>query len=109
MFIAVELGIALLVQHSGDIEHFVSIALRGCSLSGDSARRNSGEDGSVLFGRANVDFFALDIVEAPELELFELQLVTFEAPDELFKLVLLGNAAHPGLYDCVVFDAPMFN
>lgn len=103
MLIVLEFGIALLV-HSGDIEHFVSTALRGCNRSGDNARRSNGEFGSALFGLAN-DFFALDIVvilAPPDVDVFELQLVTFETLDdnELFKLVLLGNA-QPGLYDCV--------
>lgn len=106
----VTLGIALLVQHNGDIEHFASAALRGCKRSGDKARRNNGELGSALFGRTNDDFLPPDIVVMllvldvifvdVEFGVFEPLLVS-----ELFKLVLFGNA-QPGLYDCVVFDAP---
>lgn len=104
-------GIALLVQHNGEIEHLASAALRGCKRSGDKARRNSGELGSALFGRTN-DFFPPDIVDIllafdviftdDEFGVFDPLLV-----NELFKLVLFGNA-QPGLYDCVVFDAPVF-
>lgn len=79
-------------------------------LPGDSARLNSGELGSALFGLANDDFLPLDIV----VILFGLDVtfvnVEFGVFDPLplseqFKLVLFGNA-QPGLYDCVVFDAP---
>lgn len=111
IFIELQLGTALLIQHNGDIKHFVSAALRGCNRSGDNARRSSGELGSALFGRTNDDFFPPDIVVMllvfdvifvdVELGVFEPLLVR-----ELFKLVLFGNA-QPGLYDCVVFDAPI--
>lgn len=94
------------------MEHFVSAALRGCKRSGDNARRNSGELGSALFGRTNDDFFPPDIVVMlllldaifvdVEFGVFEPLLVK-----ELFKLVLFGNA-QPGLYDCVVFEAPIY-
>lgn len=107
------LGIALLVQHNGEIEHFASAALRGCKRSGDKARRNNGELGSALFGRTNDDFFPPDIV----VMLFVLDVtfvdVVFGVFDpqllvnELFKLALLFGNAQPGLYDCVVFDAPL--
>lgn len=107
----IELGIELLVQHSGDIEHLTSAALRGCRRSGDSARRSNGELGSALFGRANDDFFppemvvmlfVLDVIfGVVEFGVFAPLLVS-----ELFKLVLFGNA-QPGLYDCVVFEAPI--
>lgn len=88
----------------------VSAALRGCKRSGDSARRNNGEFGSALFGLAKDDFLPTDIA----VMLFELDVtlvkVEFGVFDPLpvkeqFKLVLFGSA-HPGLYDCVVFDAP---
>lgn len=114
IFSELTLGIALLVQHNGEIEHFVSAALRGCKRSGDSARRNSGELGSALFGRTNEDFlppdmvvilFVLDVMfVVVEFGVFEPLLVI-----ELFKLVLFGNAQPGlyGLYDCVVFDAPI--
>lgn len=105
------LGIALLVQHSGEMEHLTSAALRGCKRSGDNARRKSGELGSALFGRTNDDFFppeiavmllVLDVIFVDvEFGVFDPLLVK-----ELFKLVLFGNA-QPGLYDCVVFDAPI--
>lgn len=105
------LGIALLVQHNGDIEHFASAALRGCNRSGDNARRNNGELGSALFGRTNDDFLPPEIVVI--LLAFDVVFVVVEfgvfdplLVNELFKLVLFGNA-QPGLYDCVVFDAPV--
>lgn len=104
-------GIALLVQHNGEIEHLASAALRGCKRSGDKARRNSGELGSALLGRTN-DFFPPDIVDI--LLVFDVIFTDVEfgvfdplLVNELFKLVLFGNA-QPGLYDCVVFDAPVF-
>lgn len=107
MVSALELSTLLLV-HSGDMEHLVS-ALRGCSRSGDNARRSSGELGSALFGRANDDFLPPDMavmlvlaaLVAAVLELFAEQLPV----SELFRLELFGMA-QPGLYDCVVFDAP---
>lgn len=112
IFSDVTLGIALLVQHNGEMEHFTSAALRGCKRSGDNARRNSGELGSALFGRTNDDFLppeivvmllVLDVIFVDvEFGVFDPLLVR-----ELFKLVLFGNA-QPGLYDCVVFDAPIF-
>lgn len=101
--ILIELGIELLVQHNGEIEHFTSAALRGCKRSGDRARRNSGELGSALFGRANDDFFPPEMV----VMLFVLDVIFVGVEfgvfgpllvSELFKLVLFGNA-QPGLYD----------
>lgn len=104
---ALELS-TLLFVHSGDIEHFVS-ALRGCRRSGDNARRSNGELGSALFGRANDDFFPLDMVEMLALIAFvDVELELLFDPlfvNELFKLELFGTA-QPGLYDCVVFEAP---
>lgn len=100
----------LLVQHNGEMEHFTSAALRGCKRSGDRARRNSGELGSALLGRANDDFFPPEMV----VILFVLDVIFVDVEfgvfgpllvSELFKLVLFGNA-QPGLYDCVVFEAP---
>lgn len=106
------LGIALLVWHNGDIEHFASAALRGCRRSGDRARRSSGELGSALFGRTNDDFLPPDIV----VLLLEFDVIFIDVEfgvfdpllvNELFKLVLFGTP-QPGLYDCVVFDAPEY-
>lgn len=68
-------------QQSGDI--FVS-ALRGCKRSGDRARLNSGELGSADLVRANPPFL----------------LFAFTAP------VCRVGSVLPGLYDCVVFEAP---
>lgn len=108
-FIELQLGTVLL-QHNGDIKHFVSAALRGCNRSGDSARRSSGELGSALFGRTNDDFLPPEIVVillVLDVIFVDVELGVFEPllVKELFKLVLFGNA-QPGLYDCVVFDAP---
>lgn len=104
---ALELSTLLLV-HSGDMEHLVS-ALRGCSRSGDNARRSSGELGSALFGRANDDFLPPDMAVMLVLAAaVAAVLVLFAEPppvSELFRLELFGMA-QPGLYDCVVFDAP---
>lgn len=103
-------GIALLVPHNGDIEHLASAALRGCNKrSGDKALRNSGELGSALFGRTN-DFLPPEIVWmllALDVMFVDVEFGVFDPllVSELFKLVLFGNA-QPGLYDCVVFDAP---
>lgn len=104
------LDIELLLPHNGDIEHFASAALRGCKRSGDNARRSNGELGSALFGRTNDDFLPPEIVVI--LLAFDVIFVVVEfgvfdplLVNELFKLVLFGNA-QPGLYDCVVFDAP---
>lgn len=44
-------------QQSGDISVHLLSALRGCSRSGDRARRSNGDPGSAPFGRAN-PFFA---------------------------------------------------
>lgn len=99
------------MQHSGEMEHFTSAALRGCKRSGERARRNNGELGSALLGRANDDFFPPEIV----VMLFVLDVMFVDVEfgvfdpllvSELFKLVLFGNA-HPGLYDWVVFEAPV--
>lgn len=68
------------LQHSGDTTILFS-ALRGCKRSGDRARRNNGELGSALLGRAN-DFFATAPVGGPP-----------------------GNV--PGTYACVVLDDPV--
>lgn len=104
------LGIALLVQHNGEID-FTSAALRGCKRSGDNARRNNGELGSALFGRTNDDFLPPEIV----VMLLVLDVIFVDVEfgvlepllvNELFRVVLFGNA-QPGLYDCVVFDAPI--
>ena len=47
----VTLGTALeLLPHSGDMARLFS-AERGCSRSGDRARRSSGDPGSALLGR----------------------------------------------------------
>lgn len=84
------------------MEHFTSAALRGCKRSGDRARRNNGELGSALFGRAKDDFFPPEIV----VILFVLDVIFVDVEfgvfdpllvvSELFKLVLFGNA-QPGL------------
>lgn len=111
IFIVLVLGIALLVQHNGEMEHFASAALRGCNRSGDNARRNSGELGSALFGRTNDDFLPPEMVvmvlafavifDDVELGVLEPLLV-----NDVFRLVLFGKA-QPGLYDWVVFEAPV--
>ena len=56
---------------------FPSTDLGGCNLSGDNARRSNGEPGSADFGRLKEDFFAE-----------------------------FGVKLAPGLYVCVVFEAP---
>lgn len=101
IFNELTLGIALLVQHNGDIEHFASAALRGCKRSGDNARRNNGELGSALFGRTNDDFLPPDMVVillVLDVIFVDVEFGVFEPllVNELFKLVLFGNA-HPGL------------
>lgn len=106
----IELGIELLVQHNGEMEHFTSAALRGCKRSGDRARRSNGELGSALLGRANDDFFPPEIVVmlfVHDVIFVDVEFGVFDPllVSELFKLVLFGNA-QPGLYDCVVFEAP---
>lgn len=101
----------LLFVHSGEIEHLLS-ALRGCKRSGDNARRSNGELGSALFGRANDDFLPLDRLDIDVMlvlaALLDAVMVLFGDPqlvNELFRLELFGMA-QPGLYDCVVFEAP---
>lgn len=94
------------LQHSGDID-LVSAAERGCSRSGERARRNSGELGSALFGLANDVFLVpatLVVVDDAELALPAVQCPPLLL-NELFRLALLG-ITQPGLYDWVVFEAP---
>lgn len=67
-------------QQSGEI--FVS-ALRGCSRSGDKARRSNGELGSADLVRAKPAFLVVALTAACSV-----------------------GSVLPGLYDCVVLDAP---
>lgn len=69
-------------QQSGEISvHFAS-ALRGCRRSGESARRSNGELGSALLVRTKPLFF------------------------EPLDMACTVGSELPGLYDCVVFEAP---
>ena len=54
------LGVVLTISggvHSGEMDFLLDSAVRGCNLSGLSARLSKGEPGSALFGRLN-DFLA---------------------------------------------------
>lgn len=86
------------LQHSGDITHLFSAA-RGCKRSGDKARRSSGDPGSALFGREKLFFFMFGLMP-------EALVPTPALPPACEKLLLLAGNAEPGLYDCVVLDAP---
>lgn len=88
------------------MEHFTSAALRGCKRSGDNARRSNGELGSALFGRTNDDFLPPEMVVI--LLVFNVIFVdvVFGVFDPLLVKLVFGNA-QPGLYDWVVFEAPV--
>lgn len=98
---------AVLLQHNGDI--LFSVADRGCSRSGDRARRNNGEFVSALLGRPNDVFFVPPIAEnAPETHECDVHDELLHEPTLLHAIddVELLGKTQPGLYDCVVFDEP---
>lgn len=108
---AVEFGmVAELLQQSGD--NLLSPAERGCNRSGESARRNNGELGSALFGRANDDFFdPATVVIVPDPFGFETHDTLLHDPVPLQIVLLTSDVellgrTQPGLYDWVVFDEP---
>lgn len=82
----------------GDMELDLVSAVRGCSLSGERARRSSGDPGSdVLHGRPNdelADVFLLQPPAGPSA----LDTVEQPAPGV--------DNRDDGLYDCVVFELP---
>lgn len=102
--------VAVLLQHNG--ESLVSPAERGCKRSGDRARRNNGELGSALFGRANDVFFVpITLVIIPDPFGFEWHETLLHGPVALQSVLLINDVellgrTQPGLYDCVVLDEP---
>lgn len=82
----------------GDISAHLLSALRGCSLSGDSARLSSGDPGSELLGLTKPEGFlpvgaAGTVVEPPTPLVFPVVPLLVE----------------PGEYDCVVFELPIIS
>lgn len=73
------------LQHSGERTHLLS-ALRGCSRSGERARRSSGELGSAVLARGK-PFFVGGVGEPPS--------VTIPGTDGWATLAALGST--PGL------------
>lgn len=87
-------------SHRGDMELDLVSAVRGCSRSGDRARRNSGEPGSdVLHGRPN---------DGPAVFLQQPDAAATAAVDaDVEHDAELGvDSSEDGLYDCVVFELP---
>lgn len=90
-------------SHSGDIELDLVSAVRGCSRSGDRARRSSGEPGSdVLHERPNDEPAVFLPPQHADTEPAAAAAdVTVDAPHP-FAL----DSSEDGLYDCVVLELP---
>uniref|UniRef100_A0A182TFK8 Uncharacterized protein n=1 Tax=Anopheles melas TaxID=34690 RepID=A0A182TFK8_9DIPT len=90
------------LQQSGDRTHLLSAALRGCKRSGERARRSSGELGSAVLARGNP--FFVGGVGDPPMPPATIPGTTADGSPVTASAAAVGNP--PGLYDCVVLDAP---
>lgn len=82
------------LQQRGERTHLLS-ALRGCSRSGERARRRRGELGSAVFARGK-PFFVGGVGEPPSVTM----------PGMTGGVTLDAFGSTPGLYDCVVLEEP---
>uniref|UniRef100_A0A182MAG8 Uncharacterized protein n=1 Tax=Anopheles culicifacies TaxID=139723 RepID=A0A182MAG8_9DIPT len=91
------------LQQSGDKTHLLSAALRGCNRSGDKARRSNGELGSAVLARGNP--FFVGGVGDPPIPPATIPGTTADGRPVAMPIPAAFGSP-PGLYDCVVLDAP---
>lgn len=91
------------LQQRGESTHLLSAALRGWSRSGERARRSRGELGSAVFALGN-PFLVGGVAAVPTIVPATIPGTVTGRPPMPTPTPAAGSP--PGLYDCVVLDAP---